>query len=58
MRLTLTTDDGEVLEIWRVTLDANDDDADVVLPLVKFGKGSLEAEITEALEQAAKADQS
>lgn len=52
MRLTLTTDDGEVIELWRVTLDADDGDADIVLPLVKHGKGMLEEEITKALEQA------
>lgn len=52
MRLTLTTDDGEVIELWSVTLDANDTDADVVLPLVNLGKGSLEDEITGALKRA------
>jgi hypothetical protein len=44
-KLTLATDDGEVLETWTLDTDPQSADADHVVPLAKMGPAALAADI-------------
>lgn len=44
-KLTLATEDGEVLEAWTLDTDPQSADADHIVPLQKMGPDALAADI-------------
>jgi len=51
-KLTLTTEQGVVLETWVLSTDPNSETADVLVPLAKLGPQTLADEINREIKYA------